>query len=160
MQTNNSELLKEIQFGTKGSLLEVPRTISNMIVPTIEVNGKLVKNCRTASTSTGSTTANILVANPNADIYIISACISLIKDAAATSTGSWIGYTDEDGGSQRILQIPSITLTAQQASLSISFNHPLKIKRNTAVTLNNGTNGAVILTQANIVYFIDENSNA
>ncbi len=150
----NSQTIKEVidAFKLDMNIDKIPS-----IIPVVEVNPKVVKNAEVAAASAiNSTTGVILTANNNADIYILSASLSIIKDVTSTSTISAINITTEGGLSRDILRIASLSLTVQNQTVTISFTHPIKIKRNTAISITNGTNVANITAQGCISYFTDE----
>ncbi len=129
-------------------------------IPVVEVGTKLTKTALCMDIDlVNNTTATFLASTNTQDIYITSAQIGFIKDA--TSTATYIGIAVTINGATRyILKSACITLTAQTGQLSISFPHPIKIDRLTAVQLRSGTNAANISVSGSISYYIDEYSNA
>ena len=152
----NSQTIKEIQEALKLDLNvdKVPSPI-----PVVEVNPKVVKNAFTAnSTTTNATSTNMSGIPTDVDVYIVSASLSVIKDATSQSVLTSINYNPADKGSSstQLIAIPSITLTAQTQTLSVTFPHPIKIKRGTVISVVNSNATANISAFGSISYFTDE----
>ena len=162
MEIQNSEIIRELQLQTRQPTINgLPRTISNQIVPVIELNSKLIKRLNVSGIGAiNSTTATILAAQPDKDVYIVGASLSMIKDATSTSTSTTISFTDENGASRDLLRVLGLTLTAQTYNESIGLSHSIRIKRNTAININNGTNVANISSYGIVYYFTDDAPNA
>lgn len=160
VETQSSELSKEILNASKVSGHLIPRNLAGQIVPVIEVNPKIVKDARVASSVVSDATSGaILIANSSQEVYISSAMLSVVKDAANTSDYARITCT-QLGAVRTILQLALVPSSAGNAHLTISFPHAIKIDRNTAVniSLTNGT--ASVDAYGSITYFVDECSNA
>jgi len=159
MQTNNSELLREIQSAVKGSMLEVPRTTSNMIVPTVEVNPRLVKPAFVKNITTSSGAATIYTTPTMQDFYLCSASLSICKDVSCDTSAVNL-RTTINGATVEFLSIAGITLTVSNQSLSVSFPHPIKIDRGVVIQMNHTKTAGVFFGTAQITGFLDETSNA
>jgi len=158
----NSEVISEIRnaFKINSATERTPNAI-----PVIEVGTKCVKNAFTSyGTATNATSANILVITSasfaNKAVYITGATLSVIKDATSTSVLSAIRYTDENGSSTNLLNIPGITLTPQAQSIAINFSHPLKASLSSAITVTNSTNVGNVTATGTIYYYTEDISNA
>jgi len=155
----NTQVTSEIRdaFKINSGVQAIPNPI-----PVVEVGLKLTKTALCVSAnSTDSTAQTLLPANANADIYIIGATMSVSKDVTSTSTLSNIVITDEYGATKNLLAISTLSLTVANAlNASISLNHPIKIKRNTAVTYGGTTSVSTIRHAVSLYYYIDELSNA
>jgi hypothetical protein len=128
----------------------VPNQIAGNIQLTYELR-PLIKLV-IADLNNGTTTTPI--AAIDAEVYIVAATLDVEKDVTSTSTASKITCTI-DGKGQRILSIPTTTLTAQHFNQSVSIPYPgLKIDRNTAVNVTNTTGTANITATAVIYYYI------
>jgi len=160
METSNSELLKEVQNATKIQTMQgLGRTISNQIVPVIEVNPKIVKTGLTAvMTSLNTATTTLLTTPTNQDVYICSASLSVQKDAESTSTGVYL-TCQTNGVNQQFLWIAGLASTAMSGQTNMTFPHPIKVDRNTSIHLKSSASAAVTAA-ASINYFVDEQSNA
>lgn len=160
VETQSSELSKEILNASKVSGHLVPRNLAGQIVPVIEVNPKIVKDARVASSVVSdATSGSILVANALQDVYICSAMLTVVKDGANTSDYARITCT-QGGAIRTILQIALIPSTVGSDALTISFPHAIKIDRNTAVNIGMTNGTASIDAYGSISYFVDECSNA
>jgi hypothetical protein len=159
----NSDLTKGIakNAGIQQNVDKVPNELAEKVVPTLESNPKIVGQIYSSrGLATNATNGVILAAQSKRDVYIHGAFLTLNKTATATSTYTAIEYTDENGAAQRLLQFVGYTLTAQNESISVSFPRPIKIKRNTAIQLLNGTANADIISIGIIYYSLDDVSNA
>lgn len=155
----NDQLQREIidAVKLKQGFDSIPNVLSGTVVPVIEVNPKLTRNVECArGVCSNATSANILVTDAAKSTYIVAAAMSVIKDVTSTSTGSDIRVTI-GGLTRSLLTIPGITLTVQQQSLSITFNHPLKVDSGSTITLISSTAVANCTASANIIYYTDEN---
>jgi len=159
MKITNSDTVKELQeaAGLQFAMDMEEKDIQKLIVPTIEINPKLLRFCNIVRNATASnaTTATIFTTPANQDFYLIAAQMSMIKDASATSLASSIDLTPEGAQLASIMVIRGISLTAQNDSLTISFPVPLKLERNTTITINNTTATATVVSSGMIVGFID-----
>lgn len=159
----NSDLTKEL---TKGAGLQtskdvIPNQIAEKVVPVMEVNPKLLRvvNVHQRNTATNATSATIYTTPADRDFYLTGLTISMIKDATATSTSSFISVYI-NGLQNQIAHIVSLTLTPQYAAYSKDFTVPIKLDRNTAIVIGNATNVANITSSGTIQGYIVDTSNA
>ncbi len=124
-------------------------------VPVIEVGVKSTKNSYTISQTSSNTSATVLTTSDTNNTYITGVMLSVIKDSSATSTSSRVRCS-QGGVYKDLAIITGITLTAQQDTTAITFNHPVLVDKNTAVTLTNSTNTAVVFAGCIVNYYIDE----
>lgn len=160
VDSNNSELIREVQNATKIQTINgVPRSISNQIVPVIEVNPKVVKEAKYSTASLSNSTGTTFFTTPtNQDVYLCSAHIAVIKDAGNTSTNSSLTST-VNGLNLSFLSVPHLTTTAQSISSSIVFPHPIKLDRGVTIRINTGVGDANIRAYGTVSYFVDDGSN-
>lgn len=109
--------------------------VSSVLQPTKEIK----RMCDLIKTTNASTTGTMTVALPSdKDCYITNIEASYIKNAACdVATGVLTVSLPTLGSSAySIIQLPVITLTAQQEIVSIQFEHPIKCARglNAAMT--------------------------
>lgn len=149
----NSSLIQEIRDVAKtqvGSDI-LPTTMTNQVVPVIDVNPKharVVQICKTASI-TNQSSATVYTTPTDKDFYITALALGLIKDATATTIYVNIkAYVD--GVNSDIITLPCITLTAQNIGTSLALTTPIKVDKNTAITLNSFSNNANITAYANV----------
>jgi len=160
----NTQVLEELRNAAKiqpGSRETFPSNLSGSIVPTIELNPKIVANAdvrRGIATDTTSTT--ILTTQTGVDTYITSVALSVLKDAGATSTRSEVLATNSEGKSIQLLTIAGAAATAQSETISITFPHPIKLARGTTVTVANSAGATYVSAAATISYFIDNQADA
>lgn len=134
---NNSSLSRElIEGGRLQGIQGVPKEIIDKIQPVMEVNPKLLRVCNfvrhVSSSATGTST--VISATSSFDVYITSINLNVAYDSAADSTTTYLIAT-VDGVSRTLIEIMKVTLTAQDRGVSLTFPIPLKIDRNTAVSL-------------------------
>lgn len=111
----------------------LPNSVSNIVVPTFELNKQNANIVRgLVKTNTGATA---IYATPvNQDFYITHASLDWQTDAANDGTSAYIQVTINGVSSgMYVLSLGKLTLTAISKSLSIAFANPIKIDRNTNV---------------------------
>lgn len=162
METQSSELIREIQEATKIQTIGgLPRVISNQIVPVIEVNPRVVKPTLIFSVATATSgVATLISANPKQDVYIKGITLAIIKDAACDMASGRVNISCSQNGSKDLIALPVLTLTAQSMATAQTFNPPIKIDRNTAVNINGTYAAGVMWRTATINYYVDDGSNA
>jgi hypothetical protein len=97
-------------------------------------------------------TSATLVLGTGRKKYLYGLCLALIKDATSTSTLSRITGTINNA-TVGLIEIPSLTLTAQTSTISIHFTNPVRLDDNTNLTLTNSTNVANITANATAYYY-------
>jgi hypothetical protein len=130
----NSELSKEIIEGANIAIARdrIPIELAEKVVPVMEVNPKLLKRCNYSGASLG-TAGTILTAALDRDTFITGGCLSICKIAADTGTNAQLRITS-NGVSFNILLIAGVTLTANNATVAVNLNPPIKADRGTAIT--------------------------
>lgn len=140
---NSSETLAQLREAAQ--LMQgkdaTPSMLSNQVVPVIEVNPKLLRYAEIFKDNTAVNSASQTVyttPNDGRDFYLTGFCVSLIKDATATSTKTYV--TAYVNGELIVLgAIVGLTLTAQTGQLVVEFSRPVKIDRNKTIAVNNST---------------------
>lgn len=161
----NSDLSKELIDGAKIQVSKdkVPNQIADKVVPVMEVNPKMLKyvNVIKRASVINATSTTIYTTPTDRDFYLTSAQLSLIKDATSTSATSAIAVTLKgDSTAVNILEISSITLTAQENAVANSYTIPILLERNTTIAVTNSTNVANIRASGCIQGYIDYTSSA
>ena len=159
---DNSDTKKEINDAIRGNAVSnlAPTQLANQVIPVIDVNPKALRRsniARTASTSGASTT--IYTTPADKDFFLVGANFSFIKDATsdiATNAALQLRCII-DGLTTAILNHAVITLTAQSGNISISFPFPLKIDRNTAISLFRAstTAGVTVIAGSIVGYTVE-----
>ena len=161
MINQNGEITKELKEGLGLSeLTGYPRRIGDAILPTFETNpdllganhkilGRGYDNATGTMTIISSTTLN----TRDKKTFITGFHYSIIKDAACDiATGKiQVLCTPKGSGQIELLQIPVITLTAQQENGSINFAFPIELEPATAVTMT-GAFGAGVMIRTISIY--------
>jgi hypothetical protein len=163
MQTQNSELIKELQGSTKIQTMSgLPTILSSNIVPTIEINPKIVKNGSNISQSLANATSSgfTFTAPTDRDMYITGANLTFVRDATATSTKFAVTYVNDLGATITLLSFGGVTLNAGSGSTQTPAMHPIKIQRGSTMTITSTSATGNFSINAQIYYFIDDCSNA
>lgn len=154
----NSDVTKEIanNAGIATSLEKVPNELAEKVVPTFEANPMVVKPCTICRNLNTSNT--IIYTVPTGKTFYLTSCsLSYTKTAASTATDSSIRIT-QDGVSRWVLAIRHTPATAETASLSNSFPHPLKVDGGTNITENDTGGDANCIATSTIQGFYIESS--
>lgn len=153
---NNSNAIRRIihDAGIQTSIDKVPQELASKVVPVLISNPKPEYYVVESASSSNSAALITLYQTPkDKDFYLTAGTLSMIKDAGSTATGVYLRVTI-NGVAKSLLRIPSITLTAHSEAISITPIEPLKIDRNSLITLHNGTADAEIISSAHITGFI------
>jgi len=140
MQNRNPTIAQDMNrlFDFKGESTDF---VSDIIMPVVEI--KRICNILKFNSAVNATTATIYTTPSDKDFYLVAAQLSVIKDATSTSGGTSI-FVIIEGVSVRLLSIATLTLTAQYSNIANNFPVPIKIDRNTIITVVNSTNNANI----------------
>lgn len=144
---NNAELTKELIDGAKIQLSSdnVPGRLADAVVPTMEVNPKLFRetNFIEASSRNSAGAVTIVTTDANKVTFMTEAWIGITKDVANDTTTSIISLKIyQNGQLKEIMGIPSLTLTAQDSHMVLSFKNPVKLDKNTTVRVGSILTGA------------------
>lgn len=161
----NSDLTKELREGAKIQIGVdgIPSEIAEKVVPTMEVNPKLLRNTNiTISVIAVATGAQVVYTTPlDKDFYLTNAEVSMIKDVTCDqATGSLVLNCTQDGATKNLVRIPIIALTAQNFAQSINLNCPMKIDRGTNLNYTASYTAGVMARVAGIKGFTVDNINA
>jgi len=135
----------------------VPSEIADKVIPVIEVNPKLLRRCNIirANDALNATAATIYATPADKEFYLVGACLGVIKDVTSQSVATDIRIV-VDGRTDRILVIPGITLTVQNSIVSLSLPFPIKVDKNTNITINNSNAAANIKASGSIIGYTVE----
>ena len=163
----NHELTTELVKGSKlnSNFEQVPMQLAEKIVPVMEVNPKLLRRTSILRENNRSTSGTFTIYSTpsNQDFYLTGLYVSFIKDVvcdtATNSQGYYVGcYID--GSLRQLVEFPVITLTAQEGRIYLEFTKPIKIDRNTAITMPGTFTAGVCLRNAIVYGYVDEQSLA
>lgn len=124
----------------------IPDTVIPSVQPVFNVGATRCDVCRYADAS-NSTAVTVYTTPVDKDFYLSSVVLSVVKDATATSVRSAV-VVRVDGTDQRVISIPGFSTTAQNQTVSITLSPPIKVDRNTVVSLTNSTNVANVTASA------------
>lgn len=138
----NSDLSKELQQGAKIQINrdDIPNQLAEKVVPVMEVNPKLLRRCNIIAGNTSTVTSGtvaVYTTPSDKDFYLVSYALAVAKDAACDISSGSVSMTatEADMGAIQLLGIPVITLTLQQDNISVQLPFPIKLKRNTAISI-------------------------
>ena len=158
----NSELTKELVDAGKLQINmgSIPNQIADKVVPVVEVNPRLLKVSKVLGSLIGKnvTTAgtSIIAADNTKDYFITEIIISNSQDAACDNTNIKIDCTI-GGGGKVLFSMRKPTTTAQNFTNIIPLSTPLKIDRNTAVTLSMIFGAGTCITDVIIYGYTNDN---
>ena len=158
---NNAQLTKELIEGAKIQLSydDVPGRLATAVVPTMEVNPKLMRVANVVDGTGESTSGTItLYTSPeDRDFYLTNAIISFSKDATCdVSTGSLQLKGYMNGVNIRLAELALLTLTAERDSLSVVFPTPLKLDRGSSISIAATFAAGVMRKSGNIIGYTVE----
>lgn len=161
-QINNQQVTKGLADNADIQIArdKIPNELAEKIVPTFETNPKLLRriNIVASASANNAVTGTIYTTPIDKDFFLTSIDLSMIKDVTSTSI-----YTDVEikinGQTKTILYINGFTLTVQNISKIISFPIPIKLDRNSTITVNNNTNVANISSYCTITGYTNDNSS-
>ena len=126
-----------------------PTTIKDEVTPTYEIGPKITTVIKQGS-NTATTALTIYTTPVDKDFYITYIAISVSKDVASDLQSVYLSVptygTQPVAGLILYLQ----TLTAESQHVELSFPHPIKVTRNTALVLN-GTRTAGTMTKSAVI---------
>jgi len=138
--------------------------VAGQIIPVVDVNPKhsrLTTFC-IVSQKTTSGTSEIMTTDPKKQFYLTGITYSITKNAACDLASGYTLILAYIMNQQvAIASLSTLTLTAQDKNMSISFNNPIPIDKNTAISFNTNTFAAGDLIRvANLYGFYVENAGA
>lgn len=152
----SSRIVSHIIDTGKLDALEVgPFPIKNEILPVLDVNPKHCFILRQASASAaGATTVYTTDNSKERDFYLCGLVIGYNKDAANDNgTGNLgLAFATVDNKQSALCHINCITLTAQSGTISITYPIPLKIDKNSTISLGAVTLGAGIFLRSGTIW--------
>lgn len=123
------------ELGLQTTQIEIPDKLNSSVQPTFDLRERFTKSIFTA-TSTTTGTSTIVVANTQLDFYLTFIHLNYTKDAACDNT-SVILKVYINGNNINFITIRTTTLTAENGIINIPLPYPIKIDRNTNITLSN-----------------------
>ncbi len=165
VQIYNTDLINEVREVAKIQQLTdtIPKILGQTIVPVIDVNPKHARiiNIVQKQAIINSTSGTIYYTPLDKDFYLCGAQLSMIKDSTATSLYSIIQATPfGKTSSVEILMIAGLSLTAQNDSISISFEKPIRLARGTNINLAKSTNVGNVTASGIIYGYLIDNISA
>lgn len=159
----SSSLTKEVVDVARLQLARepVPIDLGTTIHPVIDINPKHARRCNLVRSVgvTNSTGTTIYTTPANQDFYLAGGCLSVVKDATSTSTYTRLRIFVE-GVARDVVVIPGLSLVAQQMGLNLTIQDPIKVDRNSIISLGNETAVANITSNGSIWgYLVDPEGN-
>jgi len=155
----NTQVYNEIRDALKLNL-NVERMPN--AIPVIEVNPKIVKNGFLENLKKGTSGGGtVFTSNSNKLTYITQIVFTMVKDATCDVADGTLGVSFNIDNKAYYIDIPILTLTAQNQTITINFEHPVLMDKgsNFVFSSNTFTVGKMWRSVA-ITGFLDEYSNA
>jgi len=149
-EITNTPLLQDLQKVAQLRASDIGKfKLSKTIVPCLETNPHSTRTsdiCKYADRNTTGT-ATIFTTLSDSDFYVTSATLSFIKDAACDGATGAIAYVygTVNGATAFFIRIPGITLTAQSATVAITFKSPIKLDKGTVVAIGGAAYAAGVM---------------
>lgn len=158
---DNTDTKKEINDAIRGNAVSnlAPTMVNNSIQPVINVNPKDYRRCNIIkrNSASNSTSATVYTTPADKDFFLSAATLTVCKDATSTSTLSTLTIVpNTETSAVQLLDIASLTLTAQDGTISITLPNPIQLARNSAINVTNTTNVANIRADATIIGYTVE----
>lgn len=136
----NSDLTKGLakNAGIQQNTDKIPNELAEKVVPTCETNPELLRKITIVRdiTITDSSSGTIYTTPTNQDFYLTDVQMDGFKSAAAGTTEFYITVTI-NGATKKIISMHHPTTTAiNNLHAEKSFLLPIKLDRNTNITLN------------------------
>jgi len=138
VEVQNSNLINDMSEKTKISNVAVlPKNLSNVIVPTIDVGKNIHKHFAIYTNKTTTGTAYLGTTSSTKDTYITGLVYSYAKDVNCDVTNVNLGIDGFlNGASTKLIHVSSIPLTAAEGTIAVNFNPPLKVDRNKTLSMS------------------------
>lgn len=111
----------------------IPREIGKDIQLVYNVNPKRIVILGTSTARTATGTQTLFTASPSKDTYLTSAFLMNHSDATADNTSATYAVTMMGQAGVNLIFIGKITLTAFNDHISLSFNPPILLARNSTI---------------------------
>jgi len=140
MDVQQQKIFREVRLATGLPILEVPRALSDQIVPVIEVSPRLLQRSDIVrgSAVTTSGTITFFTTPTNIDFYLTSLLISYQKDATCDIASGIMDVSVTINGTGRVIASVSVlTLTAGSGYIPILLpKGGIKLDRATGVNFS------------------------
>lgn len=138
-------------FNLKG---ESTDDILETIVPIVIVEPKM-DFLITGTSTVSASTASIITTPADKDLFIVSATLTMEKDAANDNTNCSLDVVI-DNVVKPLINFRNLTLTASHKELCVTLPKPLKIDRNSTVRLNAAFAAGNLTRSGTIIGFTQE----
>lgn len=114
----------------------IPRQVIPTIQPTFELKRRYANIVKTG-TRTSSGSATVYTTPSDKDFYLTGVQMSWSKDVTNDGTTASLQVTiDGDSTASNILRLYGQSVTANQIAETMSFLYPIKLARNSTITIN------------------------
>lgn len=135
--------------------------LSDDVIPNIQPVVNLIRspNIVRINAALNAASATVFTTPTDRDFFLVNVGLTLIKDVTSTSTFSRVSIVLA-GVRVAILQVDTLSVTAQTAQLAFNLSYPIKIDPGTTILVENGTAVANIDAACTIVgYTTDTPTN-
>jgi len=136
---------------------QIPRSVIPTIQPTFDVKKKFCNIVR-STTNTGST-ATVYTTPSDKDFYLVSAGLSFTKANDAVGVDWVIRGFPENDAIRNFVSITSTTLTVDTENAFTQFNPPIKLMRNSIITIVPDNSTGTFRMSGNIAGYTEEAGN-
>lgn len=161
IEIKKQDIIKEIVeiTGAQSTTDVIPNLVSGMIMPVIDVNPKKYRKINlvkaASSLTTGTATLYTTPNTNNQDFYLTGVQLYVQKDATCDSSSVILAVTPaETGLATSIITLPMITLTANNISVTREFTYPIKIAKNSSITLTGTFSVGVLYRGSSLMGYI------
>lgn len=141
----------------------LPDQTSDKLVLTYDFGN--VRQSRVLGSATGTATGTIAIftTDANRDTYVTGVQLSFVKNATCdyASGNITMQSTTFLDGSQHIARLSTLTLTAERGEIFVKFNKPLRVQRNTAISISSSVSTAFsagALVRSGVIFgYVEDN---
>lgn len=134
----------------------VPQQVIPTIQPVFELKRKTITVFSSASAS-NATSALVYTTPSDRDFYLVASHLSMKKDGSSPSTSSSIvAVPDSTGAGVAINFVQGSASLAQEAHIYMDYPLPIKLKRNSQITVTNSSGTATIIASAFIYGYTED----
>jgi hypothetical protein len=114
----------------------VPTQLSNQVVPVVNITPRQISNVAIGGTNSGTGAVTLYTTPVDRDFYLTSASVGYAKSAACDMGDGFIYLKVYIRGLQvNVCIAPAMALTAEKNNVAISYTAPLKLDRNSTITI-------------------------
>ncbi len=154
VEIQNPQIKTELQEKTHITPVDIiPTTLSNVVVPIINVGRNIDQYVVKGSSYTSSGTFTIYTTPSDIDFYLTSVHCSFSKDATCDATDPISMTLSIYGQNPSILRLALTTITEERGSTSSDLKEPIKLDRNTTISVTGSFTAGTMMRAGTITGF-------